>query len=206
VILMGNLTMRALSYARLALANLDRPRCSTVVTDDEEIDLLEKEVDRQSVCILLRFQPVASDLRRVVTSSKIGLHLERVSDETVVIARQILSLPAAIELPERHLVQPVLESNEAALNRALNLFLEFDSIRVGETLAWLEFLAGRAREAANALSDLLEIPRQPIRPLLNLIEIAHSAERMAPQISNILEETVYLAGGVDRRHAGNRLA
>jgi phosphate uptake regulator len=120
-----------------------------------------------------------------------------------VIARQILALPSEVEVPERRIVRPVLESTEAALNEALNLFIEFDSIRVGETFARLEFLAGQAREAANALSDLLEVPSRAARPLLSLIEIAHSAERMASQISNILEETVYLANGVDRRHAAD---
>jgi phosphate transport system protein len=49
------------------LLQRDDELCATAIADDEEIDQLEKQVDKDGVDLLLRFQPVASDLRRVVS-------------------------------------------------------------------------------------------------------------------------------------------
>jgi len=52
------------------LFNRDDNLCVTAIADDEEIDQLEMQVDKDGVAILLRFQPVASDLRRVVSATR----------------------------------------------------------------------------------------------------------------------------------------
>ncbi|MFL6542974.1 MAG: PhoU domain-containing protein [Chthoniobacterales bacterium] len=50
-----------------------------------EIDELEKQIDQQGIDVLLRFQPVASDLRRVVSAIKLNSNLERMADQAVTI-------------------------------------------------------------------------------------------------------------------------
>jgi phosphate transport system protein len=62
------------------LLNRDSVLCSQVVADDYEIDILEKQVDLDGVNLLLRFHPVASDIREVISAMKIGTSLERIAD------------------------------------------------------------------------------------------------------------------------------
>jgi hypothetical protein len=66
-----------------ALLKRDSDLCDRVITEDEEIDFLEKQVDQDAVTLLLRFDPVAMDLREVISAMKVGTDLERVGDESV---------------------------------------------------------------------------------------------------------------------------
>src|ERR1700735_3427210 len=102
VLMMSSLTDRMFQTAVEGLLNRDSDLCSQVVADDEEIDVLEKKVDRDGVGLLVRFQPVASDMREVISAMKISTSLERIGDESVTIARRskrLNSRPAMRELP-----------------------------------------------------------------------------------------------------------
>ncbi len=59
VLMMAGLTERSLERAMKGLVNRDDNICATAIADDEEIDQLEKQIDKDGVDILLRFQPVA---------------------------------------------------------------------------------------------------------------------------------------------------
>jgi phosphate transport system protein len=51
--------------------------CEQVKADDEEVDTLEKQIDQKGVELLIRFHPVASDMREVVSAMKIGVILSK---------------------------------------------------------------------------------------------------------------------------------
>ena len=65
VLMMSSLTDRIFQTAFEALLNRNSELCDHVVAEDEEIDVLEKQVDQNGVSLLLRFHPVASDMRRL---------------------------------------------------------------------------------------------------------------------------------------------
>jgi phosphate transport system protein len=94
VLMMASLTDRLLGTAFEALLNRNSELCDQVVVDDEEIDILEKQVDQDGVSLLLRFTPVASDMREVISAMKIGANLERIADQCVTIARRAKNLNA----------------------------------------------------------------------------------------------------------------
>jgi Phosphate uptake regulator len=81
VLMMAGLTERSLERAMKGLFDRDDNLCVVAIADDEEIDQLEMQVDKDGVAILLRFQPVASDLRRVVAAMKLSSNLERMADQ-----------------------------------------------------------------------------------------------------------------------------
>src|SRR5262245_20461927 len=78
VLMMASLTDRNLQNAMTSLLDRNPDLCAVAVADEKEIDALEKKVDGDGVEILLRFQPVASDLRQVVSTMKVGSNLERI--------------------------------------------------------------------------------------------------------------------------------
>ena len=100
VLMMSSLTERSLDRAISGLLQRDDELCVTAIADDEEIDQLEKQVDKDGVDLLLRFQPVASDLRRVVSAMKLSSNLERMADQAVNIARKARKLNRHPALPE----------------------------------------------------------------------------------------------------------
>ena len=64
-----------LSDEQLELLDRNTELCEQVEADDEEVDILEKQIDQEAVALLIRFHPVASDMREVVSAMKIGGHL-----------------------------------------------------------------------------------------------------------------------------------
>src|SRR6266702_2171356 len=107
VLMMAGLTERSLDRAIKGLLQRDDNLCATAIADDEEIDQLEKQIDKDGVDVLLRFQPVASDLRRVVSAMKLSPNIERVADQATNIARRARKLNQHPPLPETELIVPI---------------------------------------------------------------------------------------------------
>src|SRR5436190_271662 len=94
VLMMAGLAERTLANAAKGLFERDDDLSNIVIADDEEIDTLEIQIDREGVEALMRFQPVASDLRRVVTAMKSSVNIERIADQAVNISRRARKLSA----------------------------------------------------------------------------------------------------------------
>src|SRR5712672_4592459 len=109
VLMMSSLTERSLERAMKGLFDRDDDLCANAIADDEEIDQLEIQIDKDGVALLLRFQPVASDLRRVVSAMKLSSNLERIADQATNIARKARKLNKHPALPEILLLTPMQE-------------------------------------------------------------------------------------------------
>ncbi|MBV8141363.1 MAG: hypothetical protein JOZ60_04880, partial [Verrucomicrobia bacterium] len=107
VLMMSSLTDRMFQASVEGLLNRDSDLCSQVVADDDEIDILEKQVDLNGVNLLVRFHPVASDMREVISAMRIGSSLERVADQAVTIARRAKRLNARPAMREIALLEPL---------------------------------------------------------------------------------------------------
>jgi phosphate transport system protein len=106
VLMMSSLTDRIFQTAFEALLKRDSELCDHVVAEDEEIDILEKQVDQDGVNLLIRFHPVASDMREVVSAMKVSANLERIADQSVSIARRAKHLNDRPAVRELALLEP----------------------------------------------------------------------------------------------------
>src|SRR5436305_7789246 len=104
VLMTACLAERSLDRAVKGLLQRDDNLCTTAIADDEEIDQLEKQIDKDGVDVLLRFQPVASDLRRVVAAMKLSPNIERIADQATNIARRARKLKKHPALPEVEII------------------------------------------------------------------------------------------------------
>ena len=107
--LMASQTERSLNRALKGLMERDDKVAALAIADDEEVDQLEKQIDKEGIELLLRFQPVASDLRRVVSAMKLSSNLERVADQATNIGRKARKLNKHPALPEILLLNPMIE-------------------------------------------------------------------------------------------------
>src|SRR5271165_4016854 len=150
---MGALVRRNLGNAKTGFLRRDDDDCAAVIADD---DLLEKTVDKEGTAILLCFQPMTFDLRRVLATIKLGTHLERLSDQTVVIARRVRKLLEEPPLMEAGQLEPVFDALEKAFAEALDAFANFDSARSAKVRAEMEPLAEKARALDDEFTGLVE--------------------------------------------------
>ncbi len=200
VLMMSSLTERSLDNAIRGLLQRDDELCVTAIADDEEIDQLEKQVDKDGVDLLLRFQPVASDLRRVVSAMKLSSNLERVADQAVNIARKARKLNRHPALPECDFIEPMYA-------HALSMFKDSVESYIREDVEQAMALKPRDRalDEMNAtvgrrlIERMAQDPDQ-LRGYLNLMFIARHLERVGDHATNIAEDAVYAAAAEDIRH------
>jgi phosphate transport system protein len=200
LLMMSGLTERSLQQATKGLFERDDTLCIRAIADDEEIDQLEKQIDKDGVDILLRFQPLASDLRRVVSAMKLSTNLERMADQATSIARRARKLNQHPPLPEIQLIKPMYEKAMAMFKDSIDAFVREDVdlgcavVNRDESLDELNGAVGR-----KLIERMAQDPEQ-LRGYLNLVFVARALERVGDHATNIAEEAVYAAAAEDIRH------
>src|SRR5580658_8274299 len=124
LLMMASLCERNLRNSLGCLLNRDEDLCNVTIADDEEIDQLEKQVDKIGIDLLRRFQPVASDLRHVVAAMKLSGNLERIADQAVNIARKARKLNRAPLLTEVNFLDPMYREVTSMLSDVLRAYTE----------------------------------------------------------------------------------
>lgn len=200
VLMMASLTERSLDRAVTGLLQRDDDLCVLAIADDEEIDQLEKQVDKDGVDLLLRFQPVASDLRRVVSAMKLSSNLERMADQAVSIARKARKLNQHPVLPEAELIEPMHRHAMAMFKDSVDAYIRED-VEQAMTLKSRDKVLDEMNASASKrlISRMAEDPDQ-LRGYLNIMFIARHLERVGDHATNIAEDAVYAAAAEDIRH------
>jgi phosphate transport system protein len=200
VLMMAGLTERSLDRAMKGLVERDDNVCAHAIADDEEIDQLEKQIDKDGVDILLRFQPVASDLRRVVSAMKLSSNLERMADQATTIARRARKLNQHPPLPEVELMKPMYEHAMAMFKDSVDAFVRED-VELGRAIVPRdERLDELNRLASHKLVERMAQDPDQLRGYLNLIFVGRCLERVGDHATNIAEDAVYAAAAEDIRH------
>jgi phosphate transport system protein len=200
VLMMAGLTERSLERAMKGLFDRNDDLCATTIADDEEIDQLEKQIDKDGVDILLRFQPVASDLRRVVSAMKLSSNLERMADQGTTIARRARKLNRHPALPEVDLIRPMYDQAMSMFKDSVDAFARED-VELGRAVVVRdETLDDLNRKASDKLVEQMARNPDQLRGYLNLIFIGRCLERVGDHATNIAEDAVYAANAEDIRH------
>jgi len=200
VLMMAGLTERSLERAMKGLINRDDDLCANAIADDEEIDQLEKQIDKDGVDILLRFQPVASDLRRVVSAMKLSSNLERMADQATTIARRARKLNRHPPLPEVELMRPMYEHAMSMFKDSVDAYVRED-VNLGRAVVPRdEKLDELNRMASHKLVERMAQDPDQLRGYLNLIFVSRCLERVGDHATNIAEDAVYAAAAEDIRH------
>lgn len=200
VLMMAGLTERSLERAMKGLFERDDNICAHAIADDEEIDQLEKQIDKDGVDILLRFQPVASDLRRVVSAMKLSSNLERMADQATTIARRARKLNQHPPLPEVDLMKAMYEQAMSMFKDSVDAFVRED-VELGRAIVPRdEKLDDLNRMASHKLVERMAQDPDQLRGYLNLIFVGRCLERVGDHATNIAEDAVYAAAAEDIRH------
>jgi phosphate transport system protein len=200
VLMMAGLTERSLERAMKGLVNRDDNICITAIVDDEEIDQLEKQIDKDGVDILLRFQPVASDLRRVVAAMKLSSNLERMADMATTIARRARKLNQHPPLAEVELIRPMYDHAMSMFKDSVDAFAREDVDLARDVVPRDQKLDELNRMASHKLVDRMAQDPDQLRGYLNLIFVGRCLERVGDHATNIAEDAVYAAAAEDIRH------
>jgi phosphate transport system protein len=200
VLMMAGLAERTLDRAVKGLLQRDDNLCTTAIADDEEIDQLEKQIDKDGVDVLLRFQPVASDLRRVVAAMKLSPNIERIADQATNIARRARKLNRHPPLPEVEIIVPIQAHAMAMFKDSIDAFAREDVDLGRAVVARDKDLDYMNKMANRKLTERMAQDPKQLRGYLNLIFVSRCLERVGDHATNIAEDAVYVAAAEDIRH------
>jgi phosphate transport system protein len=193
---MGGQVEVAIENGTKALLKLDRELADLTIIADQRIDDMQRRIDDMAVSMIARRQPMASDLRSIVTAIHVASDLERVGDMAKQLARRSLKLEGLSLQPTfyngvRNMTTLVLRQIKEALDayssrdsaRAIEVCNRDDEVDAMHTSLFRELL-----------TYMMEDPRN-ITPCTHLLFCAKSLERIGDHATNIAERAYYLQTG-----------
>lgn len=204
VLTMAAKTRNNLERAVRALLERNVELANAVIADDDEVDECERKIDQLGMDLLVRFHPVATDLRLVVSSMKISMNLERISDHATTIAKRAKKLSARPVLPDVTLIEPLYTLADHLLRDAISAYSDRNA-ELGASLHARDKELDRMHKAASAtFGSRIEQAGGRSQDYLHLILVTRSLERVGDLATNIGEDAVFLDVARDLRHESNR--
>ncbi|KFC70010.1 Phosphate-specific transport system accessory protein PhoU [Bosea sp. LC85] len=194
---MGGMSERMLGDSTVALVRRDTGLAQKVISADQRLDNLQREVEEKAVLTIARRQPLANDLRELISAIRIAADIERVGDLAKNIAKRAVAISSQFQPPSRavvglehmsRLVQAQLKdvldayavSNE---QKAMEVWRRDDEIDALYTSLFRELL-----------TYMMEDPRN-ITFCTHLLFCAKNVERIGDHTTNIAETIHYLVTG-----------
>lgn len=200
ILMMGSLVEDQIRNALTALVERDEALAQQVIENDHQVNTLDVEIDEMALDALVRYQPVARDLRFVTTAMKISTELERMSD----LAENICE--RAIELNEEPQLKPYIDIPHMAerarimVKESLDSFVKMDSALARKVIQDDDFVDTLTEQLfRELLSFMIENPKT-ISRAIRLSFISKYIERIADHATNVAELVVYLVEGKIIRH------
>lgn len=192
---MGSRVEEATRHALHALETQDVVLARQVIADDDHIDSLQDALEDKCVTMLATQQPIATDLRQVMSAVHIAVELERMGDYAEGIAK------ICLRIGDQPLLKPLIDIPRMA---ELALTMLNESLHAHTTRD--EWLARKICRDDDAVDDLynqiyrelltymLQDPRN-IERATYLLWVAHDLERIADRATNIAERVLWLVSG-----------
>ncbi len=192
---MGGLAEVQVESAVKAVALRDSSLAANVIRSDERLDGFERDIDAEVIRMLALRQPMAGDLREIVSSLKIAADLERIGDYAANIAKRAMVLA---QLPPVRPVGAIPRMGKLVQEIMKDVLDAYIARDVGKAIAaWRrdeeldDLYTSLFREV---LTYMMEDPRN-ITPCTHLLFIAKNLERIGDHATNIAETIHYVVVG-----------
>ena len=183
-----------------ALEEQSSAMAEEVITGDTEVDLEEINVEEECLKVLALYQPVAGDLRMIVSILKINSDLERVGDLAVNIAERALFL-STHGRPNIPLdFTKMVEKTRGMLRKSLDALVRRDAAAAHEVIAADDEVDEINREMYALIQEAIRKDPDRLESLIHLLSCSRHLERIADHATNIAEDVIYMVEGEIVRH------
>lgn len=197
---MAGLSEELVHKAVAAFLDRDASALKAIKADDRQIDSLEMELDQGALALIALHQPVASDLRQILTTLKIATDLERIGDHAHNIAKATRRLARNRPLKEIPEVAELALLSQRMLADALAALASRDSARARQVCARDDRVDEMKATVHKILVSVMAEEPQSIGAALEYIRVAQQLERIGDLSTNISEEVVFLVEGRSIKH------
>jgi phosphate transport system protein len=202
LLIMAGMAEQAIQRSIEAYRTRDLSICELVFQSEPAINRLERDIDQAALDLLAMEQPMAIDLRFILSVIRINADLERVGDQAVNIAVRVREMGAFanIDLPVD--IPKLASLSSAMVRKALQAFIEADA-ELAQSVLQLDDQVDEMNDAAfYALSSLIKEKPELTPQCLNALIISRNLERVGDHATNIAEDVIFWVRGKDVRHHG----
>ena len=197
LVTMASLVEKQIYESMLSLKNHNVELANKVINNDDKVDEMQKIIEEQCIKFIASEQPLATDLRKIMTASKIVTDLERMADHAVDICKLTKKIGANINLFKKSL-EPLWEMEKKVrdmIGLAINSYINND-----EEMAYKickrddeidSFYKSLFAEFVKEMKDDERLTEQGI----SLLFVIRYLERIGDRVTNICEFTVYTKSG-----------
>ena len=200
LLVMAGLAEQSIQRAIEAYRVRDLSICDLVSRSEIAINRLERDIDQAALDLLAMEQPMAIDLRFILSVIKINADLERVGDAAKSISDRVRNMEqmAVVDLP---VDIPRMASLAADMVRkSLQSFIEGDGAMARTVLTMDDAVDAMNRAAYKSLTKVMEEESHLAPQALNALMISRNLERVADHATNIAEDVIFWVEGADVRH------
>jgi phosphate transport system protein len=200
ILAIGSIVEKALSDSIQALVNRHSKLAEMVIEGDGAIDQKENQIEEECLKLLALHQPVATDLRFIVSVLKVNNDLERIGDLAANIAERAIYLsdhePLAIALQFGRMVGGV----QAMVRKSLDALVKVDANLARSVLAMDDEIDSLNRGMYVVLQDEMRRTPDSIDRAVQTLSVSRYLERIADLSTNIAEDVVFMVEGELIRH------
>ena len=183
-----------------SLEERNRELAETIIEGDTEVDHIEVDVEEECLKVLALYQPVAGDLRLIVSFLKINSDLERIGDLAVNIAERAFFL-ASRDRPDIPLdFMKMVEKTREMLRKSLDALVNRDAAAAHEVMRADDDVDSINREMYTLIQDAIRKKPDQVESLIHLLSSSRHLERIADHATSIAEDGIDAVDGEIVRH------
>jgi phosphate transport system protein len=190
--------------AAASLKNEDVEMAREVILRDMEVNKLDLQADEEIIRVIAKRQPMARDLREIMTAGKIVADLERIGDQARRVARLTLQFyDGDRNPPNQHMLSDIYSMSryvDEMIEKSIDSFDNRDLDRAGEVIEMGLDLVDQFRSAIRRLSTFIMEDSRSVGYAVDIVLALRALERVGGHSKNIARYMVYMIKGKDVRH------
>jgi len=205
ILVMGSIVSKAIMLAITALQNRDFTLARQIIFNDQKINRKRFEIEEKSIQLIATQQPMANDLRTIVSVLNIITELERIGDYAEGNAK--IAIMIGDEPPLKPLIDipRMAEKTVDMLNRTLSAFIIRDFNEAKKISTEDDLVDNLYNQVFRELVTFMTEDPKTITRATRLIWVAHNLERSADRVTNICERIVFMVNGEMTEIGSSRL-
>ncbi len=195
ILAMGSMVEKAINRSVETLKNRDLVQAKQIIEDDCRINEKRFAIEEKCIQLIATQQPMAGDLRILVSTLNITSELERIGDYGEGIAKVVLLIGDEPPLKPLIDIPRMAEKTNSMLRRSLNAFVNRDAEAARKIIDEdAEVDALYEQVFRELLTFMMEDPKTVTRAT-RLVWVAHNLERGADRVTNICERVIFIVTG-----------
>ena len=190
---------QAIMNANTALINQDVELAKKIISTDDIIDIMEKEIESLCIRIILQQQPVASDLRFITSVLKILTDVERIGDHASDISELIVKLADKTYIKDLEHIPQMAEATLTMVKHSIEAFVKRDIALANDVVTRDDQVDDLFETVKNDLIDLIKKDANNGEQAIDLIMIAKYFEKIGDHATNVAEWVVFTLTGKHKK-------